>query len=33
MEEPSVAPDDDIVLVGTIYYGFPSSMWVAKLTT
>lgn len=28
----AVAPDGDIVLAGTIYYGFPSSMWVAKLT-
>ncbi len=31
-QDIAVAPDGDIVLVGTIHYGFPSSMWVAKLT-
>ncbi len=31
-EDIAVAPDGDIVLVGTIHYGFASSMWLAKLT-
>ncbi len=31
-EDIAIAPDGDIVLVGTVPHGFSSSMWVAKLT-